>query len=335
LGSVACAAFAECAPHIFSNETADDDGSCLGFDLETLQMQLIDPNVALQEVGVRCVRVAESKYGSDAVLSIVQSGNLAVDVVDDLYLIQINQQNTCQQLASARDVLACNRDGVLTRISDDGDDCHSTKHNLHNCTKTFAGINYTLSSVVGVDQNASHNAPESTTVCIGPGYTRCDPIGRHELMAVIFLTECECHQFANVVKYISNSVLKTEIGWHLPKLGSRSVEFCLIHLFPVVPARLGSDIINIYNDKRTTIRSTVVLAQWRVLAVHDLLLLCGFEPSSLPVIVGSHAHQFIGENYALYTLTVHIWLGWSVALLVSVQPTQNQVRPMRFFSTAL
>jgi hypothetical protein len=223
VGCDACATFAECAPLIFSSETTADDGGCLGFDLEALQTELIDPNVALQQAGVRCVRVAESKYGIDAVQSIVQSANPTADVAHDLHLIQINEQNTCKQLASARDVLACNRDGVLIQFSDDRDECEYTKHN---CTKSFAGINYALSPFVG-DQNA----PESTPRCTGPGHTHCDPIDPDEVMAVVFSTGCECHQFANVVKGISNSLIKTEIDWDLPKLGNRSVEFCLSLLF--------------------------------------------------------------------------------------------------------
>jgi hypothetical protein len=203
------------------NETKSDS-SCMGFDLEALQTQQLDPNVALRSAGARCVRVAESEFTSDVVHSNLQSRNPAVNDVNDPHVIQIDQQGTCEQLVHMKDTFACNSGGLLAQRSYNGTGYHSASDDAF--TQSFAGMQYVLNPVDG-DTNVS----VAVNGCAGP--ERCDPINPNQLMVLIFLTECECHRFANLVKSISNSVLKADVDWHFPKLGQRSVdsfrtEFC-------------------------------------------------------------------------------------------------------------
>jgi hypothetical protein len=196
----------------------------MGFDLEALQTQQLDPNVALHDAGARCVRVAESEYSSDVVHSNLQSRNSGVNIVNDPHLIQIDQQGTCEQLANVKGTFACSSGGLLAQRSYNETDCHSASDDV--CTLSFAGMQYVLNSV-----NGDTNVTGAANGCAGPGseHPGCDPIKPYELMMMIFSTECECQRFANLVKSISNSVLKAEGDWHFPELGERSVDSFRAH----------------------------------------------------------------------------------------------------------
>jgi hypothetical protein len=210
LSCAICTPFQGCSPL--------PDERCSGFDLSTMKVHQIFPEIALQRAGIECVRVAESEYSTDVVHPVLQS--------PDPHLVRVNRPGTCRQLFPAKGPFSCNRGGMLIQRGDE----NSCLLGQSNCTKTtFAEMNYSLNPVVGAGSISDYGIPD----CTSSRASRCDP---YELTMVIFPTKCECERLADLIGSISISVLRPEAEWRSPKLGHWSVQTSFPLVLSVCPA---------------------------------------------------------------------------------------------------
>jgi hypothetical protein len=193
------------------------DEACVGLDLNTLQMQQIDPSLNLERVGAKCVRVAESKLSG-----MIDARILEVPAADP-HFIEIYRQSTCKKISIARESLGCNENGVMIQKAF----TESCDLGMDRCTHESVFIDYVIRPV---PSDASRDgAAGNRSGCLGPESAPCEK--EPTPLAVIYLTKCECEKFVNVIGFVNSAVMTAESDWHYPQLGLTSVKLICLQFF--------------------------------------------------------------------------------------------------------